>query len=291
FMFPEHISLFETDPEIWRNKRELVYKTVFINQQRNLFIGIALAVVSLAWAKGPKFLRILFGVIGLTFLTMNGTGSWLPNWFYFWFFPVILVVATIWVSSFFTRENSKNELFLPIAGLLTTALIFFTSAHFVIGRYMLFVIPLVVVSCVVLIQLALKRSAWLFNVLMICLGLISYHHMNKADLRMSSVDNMNYVNRIHVLAESISYLEQNVDLNKCISGTFVLQQALENPVQGYRNTKELPSCISNKILPNTNYVVSLSFIGEFKTTEGNSEFEKIWETKNGKETGIIYRRK
>ena len=293
YMFPEHMSMFDTNPETWARKRSLIYQTVFQNQQRFVFIGLAMATVSLAWQNGPKALRILCGLIGLTFITMTDLSSWLPNWYYYWVFPIIIVGATIWTTTFFVRNNSKNELFLPIAGLLAMVMIYFTSAHFVIGRYMLFVIPLVITSSIILIHLALKRSQGFFNVLMICLGLVFYHHLNKADARLSSIDNMAYVNRIEILHESIGFLEQNVDLDQCISGTFIFQQALQNPIQGYRKTEKLPSCIDNKVLPNINYVLTLSFDndhGTLKAVENDPEFEKIWESQKGTDSGRIYKR-
>ena len=293
FMFPEHMSMFDTDPEIWRHKRELVFSTVFGEQQRPIIIGVALASASLAWQNGPKILRVLFGFIGLTFLTMEGTGSWLPNWYYFWVFPALIIAATIWLATFFSKRESKNHLFFPLIGLSCLVLILFTSAHFVIGRYLLLLIPLVIICVVSIFHLATKKSAFLFNVCMLSLGLIFYHLANKADARMNDSDNMKYVNQVQLIQEGIAYLENNVSLDSCISGTFIIQQALQNPVQGYRNTDKLPSCIDNAITPATDYVLTLSFNndnGALAAVESDSAFAKIWESKKGNHYARIYGR-
>lgn len=294
FMFPEHMSMFETDPMIWRDKRKVVYNVVFANQQRPLFIGIALAALSMGWRNGPSVLRALFGIIGLTFLTTTSTSSWLPHWYFYWVFPFIIIIASIWVAQFFQTENTKNQLFIPMVGLICLAMILFTSAHFVIGRYLLLVIPLVIISSLILTHLALKKSGWLFNTAMICLALMLYHYANKADARLNPFDNMRYVNEVQVIQEGVAYLEQNVDLDKCISATFIVQQALQNPVQGYRNTDKLPSCIDNKIAPNVDYVLTLSFNndnGKLEAIETHPEYEMIWETKKGRQYAKIYQRK
>ena len=274
--------MFETDPFIWRGKREVVYNVVFGNQQRPLFVGVALAALSLGWQNGPGLLRGLLGIIGLTFITTSGTSSWLPDWYFYWAFPAIIIIASVWVAEFFSKANTKNHLFIPLVGLACLAMILFTSAHFVIGRYLLLVIPLFILSSIALTQLALKKTKWLFNATMICLGLMLYHYTNKADARMSPFDNMRYVNEVQVIQEGIEYLEQNVDLDRCISATFIVQQALQNPIQGYRKTEKLPSCIDNKILPNVDYVLTLSFNndnGTLEAVETHPEFEKIWESK------------
>lgn len=294
FMFPEHMSMFETDPIIWRGKREVVYNVVFGNQQRPLFVGIAMAALSLGWQNGPGLLRILFGIIGLSFITTTGTSSWLPDWYFYWAFPGLIMIAAIWVAGFFSKAESKNQLFIPLVGLTCLVMILFTSAHFVIGRYLLLVIPLFILASIALVHLALKKSGWLFNATMICLGLMLYHYANKADARMSPFDNMRYVNEVQVIQEGIEYLEQNVDLDRCISATFIVQQALQNPVQGYRKTDKLPSCIDNRIEPRIDYVLTLSFNndnGTLEAVETHPEFEMIWETKKGHQYAKIYKRK
>jgi hypothetical protein len=293
-MFPEHMSMFEMDPLIWRGKREVVYNVIFENQQRPLFVGAAMATLSLGWQNGPGLLRVLFGIIGLTFITTIGTSSWLPDWYFFWVFPLEVLSASIWVSTYFANQNSKNQLFIPLVGLISIVMILFTSAHFVIGRYLLLVIPLFIISSIALIHLGLKKSHWLFNAIMICLGLMLYHYANKADAKLSPFDNMLYVHEVQVIQEGIEYLEQNVDLDHCISATFIVQQALQNPVQGYRKTEKLPSCIDNKILPNVVYVLTLNFNhdnGALEKVEKDPEFELIWQTHKGSKYAKIYQRK
>jgi 4-amino-4-deoxy-L-arabinose transferase-like glycosyltransferase len=54
FMFPEHVSMFETDPEIWLKKREIVFRLFFLEQHRYFIIWVVLAVAAFGMEKGTQ---------------------------------------------------------------------------------------------------------------------------------------------------------------------------------------------------------------------------------------------
>ncbi|MDP6909132.1 MAG: hypothetical protein QF371_06485, partial [Flavobacteriales bacterium] len=286
--------LFDTSPELWEKKREHAFNTVFSMQQRPLLIGLAIACMVFAWRKGPQILRLLFLIIGLTYTTMIGTGSWLPNWYYYWLFPIIVGVVIIWVSKFFEREGSKNHLFYPLVALLCLTMILFTSAHFIIGRYFLYLLPLIILGVMGLVYLATKNALWLRNGLLICLGLMLYHFANKADARLTAHDNLKYVDQITVMKRGITFLEEKDAFSRCVAATYIVGDAMKHPLQGYLSSERTFECINSRIMPETIYALSLNFDNDKGTVAQaakDSTFTLIWETTEGKNFAKIFERK
>jgi hypothetical protein len=137
---------------------------------------------------------------------MNGLESWLPAWYYENVFPLILIIAIIWTGALMKKEGTKNHLFFPFVGLIVTAMLIFTSTHFIIGRYLLYLIPILFLALAQLAYKALNENRGMFQATMLCLGLMFYHLTNRADHQMSTLDNMHYVDQIHVLQKGIEFL-------------------------------------------------------------------------------------
>jgi len=293
YVFPEHVSMFETDSAIWEGKRELVYRSLFLEQQRPILISIALAVGAFGWNKGPNLLRVLLLFCSLTFATMTGLSSWLPDWYFFYAFPFIIAISVIWTGVFLAKTTTKNHLFLPFVGIICVAMILFTSAHFVIGRYLLYLFPLVLLSVVLVSHIALKRAKWLFTVLMLSVSLMFYHLANRADARMNTGDNLNYIAQIKVLQDGIQYLRDSDLFDECIAGSFLVQQALANPVQGYVDQDNKPECAMNHIPLEANYVLLISYEPDagLEWVKVDSGFEKVFFSKHGTAASWVYKRK
>ncbi|MCF8276294.1 MAG: glycosyltransferase family 39 protein [Flavobacteriales bacterium] len=293
FMFPEHVNMFELEPSVWEWKRGLVYSSVFLEQQRPIIISTVLASAVFAWVDGPKLLRILFLFCLLTLATMTGLDSWLPGWYYYYVFPVIIAISLIWTGVFLFKQGTKNHLFLPYTGLICTVMLLFTSTHFVIGRYLLYLLPLVLLSLVLVAHLVLKRSKWLFHVLMLCLGLMFYHLANKADARMSTSNNLKYVDQIMVLQDGIGYLRENGLFEECIVGSFLVQEALGHPVQGYVVENFKPRCLLSSIPDDVDNVMLLSFEtnAELEAVKTDQDFEMTFESRHGDFRSWVYKRK
>lgn len=293
FMFPEHVSMFETDPEIWKGKREVVYGSIFSEQQRPILVMMALGVAALGWVNGPKLLRTLYLLCALTFATMRGLGSWLPDWYYFYVFPVFIAVTLIWTGILLFRPGTKSHLFLPFVGLITLLMMLFTSAHFVIGRYLLYLLPLILTAIVLTIHLALKRSTWLFNTIFISLGLMFYHYTNRADANMTHMGNMRYVDQIVVLQEGIDYLLNDVGLDThCVAGSFLIHQALLNPVQGYVDKVDDDFCVENHIANEIEFVCLVSFEPDagLEWVKGDANFQQVFSFSQGVNTCWVFKR-
>ena len=292
FVFPEHVSMFETDPDIWESKLQLVYRSLFLDQHRYLLVGLALAVASFGWVKGPMLLRALYLLVLFTFATMIGLDSWLPKWYYQNVFPIILIVTIAWSGTFLKREETKNHLFIPFVGLIVTAMLVFTSAHFVIGRYLLYLIPLLLLTVVSVIYLSLRMSPWLFRLTMICVGLSFYHLANKADGRLSHMDNMHYVDQIHVLQKGIEYLDEETGFTKCVAGSFLIQQALMHPVQGYVTKDNKPDCVKNQLAESVQYVMLISYEPDaaLERIKSDKNFQQVYSESRGRQTCWVFKR-
>ncbi|MCB9187078.1 MAG: glycosyltransferase family 39 protein [Flavobacteriales bacterium] len=293
FMFPEHISMFETDPQIWEGKRNVVFKSIFAEQQRPILIMTGLAVAALGWNDGPKPLRILYLLCALTFATMNGLNSWLPDWYYYNVFPALILITLIWTGALLYRSETKNHLFIPFVGLITLVMMLFTSAHFVIGRYLLYLVPLLITSIVLTIHLALRKSKWLFSTVFLSLGLLFYHYTNRADADMTHVGNMKYVDQIVVLQEGIDYLRNEVGFDgRCFAGSFLVQNALTVPVQGYVTEQEKPTCVENHIANEIQFVCLVSFEPDagLEWVKTDANFEQVFAFTQGVHTSWVYKR-
>lgn len=293
FMFPEHMSMFETDPDIWRWKRGLVFSTVFLEQQRQILVAVALAVGAFGWERGPKLLRVLFLMCALSFMTMNGLESWLPNWFFLYTLPILIGVTVVWTSSFLFREGTKNHLFILFVGLIVPFMLLFTSAHFITGRYLLYLFPLVILVVVLVSHVALKHARWLFHVQMVCLGLMFYHFVNRADAKMNIHDNLKYVGQIQLLQEGIAYLSSSGAFDECIAGSFLVQQALTYPVQGYVKEDNRPDCVRNHIPIEANYVMLISYEIDagLEWVKTDPDFECVFSSKKESYTTWVYKRR
>jgi 4-amino-4-deoxy-L-arabinose transferase-like glycosyltransferase len=292
FVFPEHVSMFDTDPEIWAGKRDTVFKILFQEQQRHLIIGIALACGSLAWQKGPELLRGLLFICGLTFATLTGLNSWLPDWFFDFAFPVIIGISLILLGREMLKGGPKTHLFIPLVGIIVPTMLVFTASHFVIARYLLFLIPLVILTCVLIIWMSTKRSAWLFNTVVVCLGLVLYHFVNRADNKMNHVGNMHYVDQIHVLQKGIEFLETETGFSECIAGSFLIQQALMNPVQGYVSEELKPTCVKNYVAPDAEYVmlINCEVDAGLEWVKVDQNFQLVFTADQGIQTTWVYKR-
>ena len=293
FMFPEHISMFETDPKIWSRKKGVVFNIIFFDQKRQLIIGFALAAGALAWQKAPQVLRVLLLMCGLTFLTMSKLESWLPDWYYCNVFPVVVAASTILLGKEMLQSGSKRHLFIPLVAILTLAMVLFTSSHFIINRYLLFLMPLLILASVLIVQMSMKRSMWLFTVSMLFLGGMQYHYVNRIDSKVSQIGNMTYVDQIHVMQKGFEYLEKNTDYSTdCYSGSFLIKQAMAYPVQGYVSNDNKPGCIVHHVPPQVNYVFLVSFEthAEVEWVKTDANFEQVFSETRGFHTSWVFKR-
>lgn len=293
FVFPDHMSLFDTSAASWAAKREQVFTTVFWQQQRPVLIGVTIASLIFGWNRGPSYLRTMWFIIALTVLSMNGLHSWLPGWYYYWVFPALCAVAIIGTSHFLDRASTNNRFFLMVVSVTTAMMILFTSAHFLTGRYLLFLYPMLTVACLAMLQMALEQTVWLRNGILLTLGLWMYHYTSKADGRMQAIDNMRYLDQLHVFRDGMTFLEQNATSDHCIAAPFIAREALIHREQGYRNTETVFACIEKEITSNVAFVLTLSFDqdgGVMRAVETDSSFVLVWETTKGKHHAKVFKR-
>lgn len=293
FMFPEHMSMFDMDSETWSRKKKVVFNILFFEQNRNLVIGFALAAGALAWQKSSPFLRILLLMCGLTFFTMNSLDSWLPDWYYYNVFPMVVFLSIILTGREMIKGSSKLHLFVPFVGIVTVAMVLFTSAHFVIDRYLLFLTPLLITACVVLVRLSMNKTVWLFMASMIFLGGMQYHYMNRVDGHRTHMSNMRYVDEIHVMQKGFQYLEENTDYGtNCYAGSFLIHQALVHPVQGYVKQDNTPNCVFNYVAPEVDYALLISFekSPKLEWLKTDSNFQQVFVESRGIHTAWVYKR-
>jgi hypothetical protein len=293
FMFPEHLSMFDTEPNHWKDNIGSALEIIFRQQQRGLIVATSLAVIGLGWTRGPVLARVSALLLALSFVTMNELNSWLPDWYFEYGLPAVLVVFGLSMIWPFQKAGTANHLFFPITLLLMFVMILFTSAHFFIDRYFLFLFPLLMLALSAGVHIALKQTIWLKNVLLIFLGFMIYHHTNRIDSQKKG-NNLRYTECINVTQRAVNYLLQNTQpQDVCISSTFTFVEVLKKPAAGYVTKESVFTCASTFPMDDSRYIVQVSYEGlgyDMKPAE-MPEFEEVWKTEDGAEWATVYKRK
>ena len=292
FTFPEHMGMFETELKPWLNKIDIAIRVLFFEQQRVLLFGSLFAAIGLGWSRGPFLARACAILIGLAICTVNGLSSWLPDWFFHWVFPASILVFGFAMMKPFWRERTVQHLFFPITILLSTIMILFTSGHFFINRYFMFLFPLLMVAVSVGLHIALKEKTFVKYLALIMLGFMTYHHTNRIEPKGRWWNNLRYKECITVTQRTVKYLHDHTDPNNvCIATSYALANILKSPVAGYVSEENKFPC-SKTSLEDSDYILAPSFEGldNFRPEE-LPEFEKVWGTEDGTQRIMVYKRK
>ncbi len=292
FMFPEHMDMFNTDSPKWQKKIGLAIDLLFFQQKRYLLIAAGLATLGLGWVRGPKLARLIAVILALSFITIKGLDSWLPQWYFFYGLPIMIVLFMFTMMSPLRKDRTLNHLFFPITMLLVLTMIVFTCSHVLINRYFLFLFPLLTILVSTSIHLSLRHAVWLRNTVLICIGFMVYHNMNRIDTKKRR-DNLRYIECINVCQRTVDYLLENVENKKtCISGPYAFRDALHIPAAGYVTSEEIFRCLPTRISPNTVYIVDISYEPSSlrKTLKQTNDFKEVWRTEDRDEWAVVYKR-
>ena len=292
FTFPEHMGMFLTEMKPWLKKIDLAIRVIFFEQQRVLLVGSLFASIGLGWTRGPWTARASAIIIGLALITVHGLTSWLPDWFFHWVFPLSLVAFGLAMMKPLFKERTANHLFYPIVMMLSMVMILFTSGHFFINRYFIFLFPLLMLSVSVGLHASLKDKAWARNLLLIMLGFMTYHHTNRIEPKGRWWNNLRYKECITVTQRTVKYLHDHANPEDvCITTSYALAEVLKTPAAGYVTDENKFSC-STASLAESDYILEPSFevLVDIKPKE-LPDYEKVWGTVDGNARIVVYKRK
>lgn len=294
FMFPEHMGMFDTEADHWKHNIGTAINIIFREQQRGLIVTTGLAVIGLGWTRGPVLARSSAVLLALSFVTMKGLSSWLPEWYFEYGLPVVLVVFGLSMMRPFTKAETINHLFFPIVLLLMLVMILFTSAHYFIDRYFMFLFPLMFLAISAGMHIALKQAVWLKNVLLIFLGFMVYHHTNRIDSKQRW-NNLRYTECINVTRRCADYLQEHGNRDSdCVASSFTFIEVMKKPTAGYITEQTAFGCLSTTVRPETDYIIQFSYepLHDMEVSPDElPEFEQVWKTEDGSEWGAVYKRK
>jgi len=128
---------------------------------------------------------------------------------------------------------------------------------------------------------------------MLSVGLMFYYLTNTASYKMATADDMKYIRQIEVLQDGIGYLRQEGLFSECIAGSFLVQQALSYPVQGYVEQGNKPNCVQNHIPETTDYVLLINYEPDagLEWIKTDSGFEEVFFSNSGKAMSWVFKRK
>lgn len=291
FTFPEHMGMFVTEMKPWLNNIDLAIRVIFFEQQRVLLVAALFASIGLGWARGPWAARGSAIMIGLALSTIDGLTSWLPNWFFHWVLPLSLVAFGLAMMKPISKKKTVNHLFYPIVITLSTVMILFTSGHFFINRYFMFLFPLLMLSVTVGLHAALKDKVWIRNLLLMMLGFMIYHHTNRIEPKNKWWNNLRYKECITVTQGTVKYLHDHTKPEDiCIKTSYALSEILKTPAAGYVTNENKFSC-SKASLEEADYILLPSFEGiEGLDPSELPDFEKVWGTEDGNARIMVFKR-
>jgi len=151
--------------------------------------------------------------------------------------PIIFlaIVKTIFLDSY--KYDKPNGSFIAFATIFILIYILFISSFFDSRRYLLFLVPtLIIVTLYFLNQVPKVNKYLLPLVAIISIGFSIQYHISDTN---QGDDTNHYQNLCIIQKEAVGYLEENYDYSQPIRTTFLVKHSLERPLTGYlkSNTK------------------------------------------------------
>lgn len=244
YFYPTHIDLLSTSLIAIKSKLAIVFKFLFIEQGRKLIIALlfCLALVNMLFKnihlKWVHISLILFGAFCLFFVN------------HLIIYLILILFIFIYVIKVIDLSFLDKKIFILFA-IVSVLLITFSSINFLMLRYLLLMIPLIILMFSILMQkhFVIARNGWdaififLVGMFLYC-SIYNYKFKNWHD-DVSS----NYINVINVHKEAIKYCESEMLFDKKILTHFLMYVDLTNINCGYLS--------SDRIFSNTRYNDSL----------------------------------
>lgn len=288
FLFPEHVGMLSFDPKDLKYKANLVFFTVF-EDQGMVALTYAFAIAAPLFHKGLAWWRRL--LIPLLFITMIKVlcGRWtLPDG------PTLAVVLLCFLAVqylYFTHQEEDDDANTVMACSIAVLGIWgFTSLNFFSERYLLPMIPFVLVGSVRILNDALnkwdrKLPTALVLLIMIFLLFSIGNSGSGRDVKLS------YADAIRMNQDRITYCESHGLFQERFFGSFTTITYMTDPGAGYLSSGKTFAHVSNQLETNTLFaLVDGGPEGEEALRVRAAGFELEQAFTHGNVVGGLYRR-
>ncbi|WP_170227970.1 glycosyltransferase family 39 protein [Vicingus serpentipes] len=234
FIMPLRTESFEFTWDVYHERLMNTIHYLFIGQGRRplpitlFFIGI------LFYPKIKILYRIVIVLVSFSLMKMF-FGYWeVPEFVEFLVIPIIFIVIVkfIFIDSY---KNDRSESgFIAIATLFTIIYILFISSFFDSRRYLLFLVPTLIVITIYFLNQIPKINKYLLPlVAIVSIGFSIQYQINDTD---QGDDTNHYQDLCFIQKEAVGYLEEKYQYTQSIRTTFLVKHSLERPLTGYLKT-------------------------------------------------------
>lgn len=283
FFYPEHIGMMTFGWGIFHKKFLDVYGFLLQGQGRYLVFISFFFCVSFFWKSLSRLEKIFIpaGYLLSTYVLFNVWGAEDK----LTLFLVLLILARLFQTVFIKlyNENKTTGKPLSISAVFVFLYFIFSQLNFLSLRYLLLLLPLVIIIVLGFISVAIDRKWVLVVIAIICIA-NCFRQINKYE--DVGDYNLSYVDAVKSQQKFITYCEENNWYEKKVFAGFNSGVNLTSTIAGYRNTdtkftnttdtltNDVEFCVFTNIEPRTDYDSLLNEIN----LEHLASFEenKVW---------------
>ncbi|HZV71357.1 MAG TPA: glycosyltransferase family 39 protein [Saprospiraceae bacterium] len=228
FFYPLHLDLMDMSLPALCNKAELILKFIFFDQGRKLILIIpGIVLIALQFLRNRrKYLLAFIAVLVLSIFTYIHESI----------FSIFIFIFLIY---YYARRlegfTSLERLLFKLIGILFTSCFAFSVFNFLMVRYMLMALPLLILVFSIIMQKATLHPPFYFPALCIILLLnFSWSFYYNDNIKEWHDDaSINYIHIVKVHQQVVAYCEEEKWFEREIYTHFLLQQDLTNLAAGY----------------------------------------------------------
>ncbi len=264
YLYPEHVALLNFN---WNNFQEVLkhcYDILFEGQGRILITWSFLIIFGLLYKPIPVFARWAI-VIGLMVCVKIFFRYWpLPDWLMILFVGAFTCMFYYFMHIKYATASKQSEKFLATLFITGILYLVFSSINFFTNRYLLLLVPLMVIYFSYYIKTSIQFRPYLpytwalvIVVLMICNVIFYCNSLGD--------DSPKYIHGIRLEQEMVKYMEQQHLQKSNIYSNFTMTVALHDKDCGFLTGDSIFTNLAVDLNKNTEYVVYT-----------NVDFDTLW---------------
>ncbi len=231
FLYPEHIGMMTFGWGIFHKKLLDVYGFLLQGQGRYLLFISFFFCVSFFWKSLSWIEKIFipFAYLAVTYILFNlwGADDKLS-------IVLILIIFARLFQTLFIKIYNEDVLtgrVLSISALFVFFYFIFSQLNFLSLRYLLLIVPVIILIILGFIYRILEDKKWLF----ILVAVVSIANCFRQIHKYENVGdyNLSYIDAIKAQQKLVNYCEENKLHENKIFASFILNNSLSNPIAGF----------------------------------------------------------
>ena len=285
--FPEHISMLDFSINNLLQKYYLLHDFTFEKSGRLvLFWGAAIS-VALFWKHGSIWKNGLSFVLFSTLLKVL-FGYWVP--IEYLIIPISLLLIIILYFQWYKKwkpENPKIKSFFLLSTIFAIFYLAFSSVNFFTFRYLLAIIPIIIISQFILIYSESKYPNLAFIIVALSIGVTFYKY--NSDTKIFDV-NTNYKDGLVVKQKLVNYIEDNIKDDECVSCGFLDNYIFKSQLAGHRRNARIIRTENYNSNNYCKYLIFTNFDDKIDSSIIKDQYIQVYSIDNGNAKGVILKR-